>query len=219
MTEEAKLLVRAILTRIKERDGSANKTKLLKLLYLADLENFRAEGRTLTGFDWIFYQYGPWAAQYDGLLDQLAAENLIKMDKWAASELEGTRIEITESAGFGKVIKSTTALMRAQRYVDTWADKSVGSLLDYVYFETEPMLAAEKGQRLDFTKVQKQPPALYRRTPSTPDPKQLRSIKEKFMKLRQSLEAQREKSHSAYKDAPHDQVFTDALLELNGDDL
>src|SRR5260370_23010379 len=41
----------ALLTRVKERGGNANKTKLLKLLYPADIEHFRKHGETLTGFD------------------------------------------------------------------------------------------------------------------------------------------------------------------------
>ena len=56
MKPQARELTLGILTRIKEREGTANKTKLLKLLYLADIEQYRATGETVTGFDWIFYQ-------------------------------------------------------------------------------------------------------------------------------------------------------------------
>src|SRR5258707_14802558 len=44
-------LALALLTGVKERGGTANKTKLLKLLYLADIEHFRKHGETLTAFD------------------------------------------------------------------------------------------------------------------------------------------------------------------------
>ena len=45
----------------REVEGTANKTKLLKLLYLTDIEFFRAAEQPLTGFDWIYYLYGPWS--------------------------------------------------------------------------------------------------------------------------------------------------------------
>jgi uncharacterized phage-associated protein len=59
MKSTAKELALGVLTRVKELDTSVSKTKLLKLLYLADIEHFRTTGETLTGFDWIFYWYGP----------------------------------------------------------------------------------------------------------------------------------------------------------------
>jgi hypothetical protein len=83
MKPQAKELALAILTRIGEREGTANKTKLLKLMYLADIEYYRATGETLTGFDWLFFLYGPWATKYDALLEQLDAEGTINLEKWS----------------------------------------------------------------------------------------------------------------------------------------
>ena len=71
MKPEAKDLALAILTRIREQGGSCNRTKLLKLLYLSDIEHFRGARETVTGFDWLFYLYGPWAREYDELLTSL----------------------------------------------------------------------------------------------------------------------------------------------------
>jgi uncharacterized protein YwgA len=78
-------LVLALLTRVKERGGAANKTKLLKLLYLADIEHFRKHGETLSGFDWIFYLYGPWSAEYDSLLEELVQRDLMRAFASAAA--------------------------------------------------------------------------------------------------------------------------------------
>ena len=57
MKPEAQEVALAILTRVNERAGFVNKTKLLKLLYLADIEHYRKFGETLSGFDWIFYLF------------------------------------------------------------------------------------------------------------------------------------------------------------------
>jgi hypothetical protein len=55
-------LISAVASYIAECGGAPTKTKVLKLLYLLDIEAFRKTQNTLTGFDWIFYLYGPWAA-------------------------------------------------------------------------------------------------------------------------------------------------------------
>jgi hypothetical protein len=219
MTNEAKKLARAILSRIREREGSANKTKLLKLLYLADLENYRTEGRTITGFDWIFFHYGPWAAEYDALLDQLTAEHAIEADKWASSDLEGVNLRIAEPANLGEVIKPTTALFRVQRYIDIWAIGSVSSLLDYVYFETEPMSGADKGTKLDFAKIRKDPPSMYRRKSSGEEQGKIIALRKKFSARREVLDGQREKTQKQFAEGPHDQIFIDAIATLNSDDF
>ena len=183
MKPQAKDLALAILTRIEEREGTANKTKLLKLLYLADIENFRATGQTLTGFDWIFYMYGPWSSEYDRLLEQLQAEGAVDVEKWATTGVEGERITAKERVPLKKLQLPTEAFFRTRRQVDTWADRGVSRLLDYVYFETEPMDGAEKMQPLDFSKVPKQAPQLYRRTSSGTEPSALKRLRRKILEF------------------------------------
>ena len=209
MKPEARNLALGILTRIKEREGTANKTKLLKLLYLADIESFRFSGETLTGFDWIFYLYGPWAAEYDALLKQLETEDAIQIDRWAKADIEGERIAPQESTQLERVIASMEVSFRVKHYVDTWADRGVATLLDYVYFETEPMRNAIKMERLDFSKVSKEPPRPYRRTKSGSDPKELRRLKARFAEEMKKLPSGR--TGVSYQQAPYDAAFLEAI--------
>jgi len=53
---------------------------------------FIKAGTTLTGFDWVFYLYGPWAADFDKALEQLQAEQVIDVGDWADGFLEGKEI-------------------------------------------------------------------------------------------------------------------------------
>ncbi len=64
-------VIKAILTRARERDGYVTKTKLLKYLYLFDLEHYRRFGNTFTGFTWTFHLYGPWAREFEDLYARL----------------------------------------------------------------------------------------------------------------------------------------------------
>src|SRR5690348_15440932 len=73
-------------------DGGVGKTKLLKLLYLSDIEYFRVFRRTLTGFDWRFYLYGPWAPQFDEILQRLDQQDAISRRAWSNDAVEGEQL-------------------------------------------------------------------------------------------------------------------------------
>lgn len=207
MKEQAKELALAILTRIEEREGTANKTKLLKLMYLADIENYRVTGETLTGFDWLFFLYGPWSSEYDTLLEQLDSEGSIHLEKWSAGTVEGERVTARTRIPLDRLGLSTNAFFRAQRQIDTWADSGIPKLLDYVYFQTEPMQNAEKMKPLDFTKVSKEPPTLYKRLSSGTTPGEIQRLRRKFSEVKSQA---KDKSLS-FQSAPYDDAFVDAL--------
>jgi hypothetical protein len=207
MKPQAKDLALAILTRIEEREGSANKTKLLKLMYLADIENYRAKKETLTGFDWLFFLYGPWATEYDALLEQLDSEGSIGLEKWATGTIEGERISARIQVPLDRVGLSTDAYFRIQRQIDTWADSGIPKLLDYVYFQTEPMQNAEKMKPLDFTTVREEPPIPYRRLSSGTAPGDVRRLRRKFL----DIQSQGTAVPLSYQSAPYDAAFLDAM--------
>lgn len=52
---------RRALLYVVEQLGEVNVTKLQKILYLSDLEHYRASGTTLTGARWVRYTHGPMA--------------------------------------------------------------------------------------------------------------------------------------------------------------
>lgn len=214
MKPRARELVLAILTRIHEVEGTANKTKLLKLLYLADIEHFRATGETFTGFDWIYYLYGPWTPEYDDLIKQLEAEGALRLEPWVSGGIEGERVTASERVELDRVITSADVFFRTRRQVDTWADRAIPRLLDYVYFETEPMQGAVKMQRLDFTKVAKEPPRLYRRTKSGADPSTLRSLRRKFAEMSKGTAGLGAWEAISYPAAQFDEKYLAALAEF-----
>jgi hypothetical protein len=180
MKPEARDLALAILSRIREQGGSCNRTKLLKLLYLSDIEHYRSSRDTVTGFDWLFYLYGPWSPEYDQLLTSLEAEGLISLDAWGKGTIEGERVSAIEPRRLESVLKGAVECLTVQRYIDRWAASSVPSLLDFVYFETAPMENAVKGARLDFSRVSSEAPIMYRRTSSQTNPDELTRIRKKM---------------------------------------
>ena len=217
MKPEAQEIALAILARVQEQDGIVNKTKLLKLLYLADIEHYRTSGETLTGFDWILHYYGPWSGEYDNLLDGLVQSTLIAVDSWSNGDREGARIRVLEPRDLNKIIKNTDEFFRIQHQVDCWRDRSLSELLDYVYFETEPMVDAVNGQRLRFDSVVKDGPKLYRRAKSTTHPEALKRLRLKMQELRKRSDAAREVALKEFRSPVFDDIYAAALTELDGE--
>ena len=215
MTAAAKNLIRAILTRLRELESTASKTKLLKLLYLADIEHFRKTGSTLTGFDWIFYLYGPWAADFDKALDQLESEALIDVKGWTDTSFEGREIRISDPLDLGKVIADADEYFRTKRMIDTFAALSTPELLDYVYFSTEPMEGAEKLKPLDFNKVSREGPRLYKRSASGTPRKKVEGIKARFQAVREEIEKASQESIARFWTPTFDEHYIKALEVLN----
>ena len=52
-------LITHLVVELRDMDAGFGKTKLVKLLYLIDVENWRRSRKTLTGLEWNFYHYGP----------------------------------------------------------------------------------------------------------------------------------------------------------------
>ena len=49
--------------------GRIQRTKLIKLVYLADMLSYQRRGRIITEIDYIYYDYGPWSPIFYGALE------------------------------------------------------------------------------------------------------------------------------------------------------
>lgn len=210
MNREAKDLALAILAT----SGSASpvgKTRLLKLLYLADIENFRERRRTMTGFDWKFYLYGPWAHEYDVLLNEMESEGTIGRQVWSSDQREGEHIRGLRSVSFLLLGIDLAVAGRIRQIVENWAERPLGELLDYVYFGTEPMEGAEKGERLSFETVPREAPELYKRASSGASQGELAGIRRRLKDAGTSGP----QAVAVFHGAPRDEVYLAALEVMN----
>jgi hypothetical protein len=174
-------LISAVASYISECGGATTKTKLLKLLYLLDIEAYRQTGQTLTGFDWIFHRFGPWAASYDDALADAAQANRVKI---AAREFDegATFINSVEKVPISQVFTNIVQELTAKRIIEAWATKPTVELLDYVYFHTAPMRDAERHAALDFSTVLTEPKlAHYKGLKSDTDPREAARKRRQFL--------------------------------------
>jgi len=89
-------LISAVATFVRDSGGAPSKTKILKLLYLLDIESYRKTGATLTGFEWKFYKYGPWAESYDDALQAAAQANKILVNERRLMKVRPSSIRLKD---------------------------------------------------------------------------------------------------------------------------
>ena len=93
--------------------------------------------------------------------------------------------------------------------VEQWGLDSLPAILDYVYFETEPMQDAKRGEYLDFSKIQIE-------SPIPPETVKLKLSDEFINEMRQRLEDRRETRKKTRQEARkateprYDEVYFEA---------
>jgi hypothetical protein len=183
-TARVETLIAAIATWIREKNSYLTKTKLLKLLYLFDLAYFRSHGATFTGFSWKFFHLGPWAAEYDPILEGMLAQEILTQQ---FSESETAFYKPTEPTELQTALPQLKDELTLRQILNQWGDKSTGEILDYVYFQTAPMETAVRNQPLDFSAIPQSSGIKYERNASGATPNEIKRLKAQFEKRRAEL--------------------------------
>jgi Antitoxin SocA-like, Panacea domain len=122
-------------------------TRLVKLLYLTELEYFRRKRERLTDLVWKFYHYGPYPPALESVLGNPDIETL----QWKGGKSSRQLVKDEDAFMEAHADEELEALIG--QLVKEWGDADLNRLLDYVYFETEPMQGAKRGEILDISRV------------------------------------------------------------------
>ena len=211
MNEITKSLVPAVVSCVEEAGGYVTKTKLLKLLYLLDVEFYRAHGDTLTGFDWKFFHLGPWTGEFDPLIDALIESGSLVAHTATKPDYDTTFYHASEPTDFGKLFRTAADEFSLKNVLRTWADSTTGEILNHVYFNTEPMERGVRNERLDFTSIPQQPKERYTRPASGVHPNEIRRGRTEFDKKISATRA------PAFDFTPprYDDEFTKGIAKLD----
>jgi len=139
-------LIVAIAKQYKEKEGIAPaKTKLLKLAYLAEVYYVRLIGERLTDQEWVFWKYGPYFWKYEAIISNEAIfVKPVQVDDFYPVEVRDD-YQTNETS-----LDEQNAIVRVLEH----ASDDLNQILDYVYFDTEPMMKAQtRGESLDFGSV------------------------------------------------------------------
>jgi len=164
-------IVEAIL---KEHGNSIPKTKLLKLAYLVDLIHFRRFSKRIIDETWIYYLYGPYVLKYDEIL----TDGPFEIEEVETEEETTAQLVTLEGSQSRTKLELELSLI-IQKVVSEYGERSLKELLNYIYFETEPMMNAKRRmEKLDFGTVQNE--AFYKVKALKINPEDKEEIRNRF---------------------------------------
>lgn len=217
---DLKPLIRYIVDQVNEQGGAVGRTALMKLVYLIDVEHYRSYGKQATGLKWRFHHYGPYAAELDAdvrSLDLDVDEHIFngKIGNRLASGYQYHRTgDWRDIEGAFNARFDASAKRCVDKVIEQWGLDSLPTILDYVYFETEPMQDAKRGEYLDFSKISVAPAA-------PPVTAKLAFSGEFFSNMRQRLEEKREKKRESIRKATeprYDEIYIEACKLMASED-
>ncbi len=149
----AQNILLSILSEAQSKNLTVGKTQLVKYFYLTEVEYYRETGSRLTDLDWKFYHYGPYAFELGTMLE----EKIFNREEIEISaEKSFNKFTVAEPTKYYNDLVDVKTSLIVKRIVGRWGDKPLQELLDFVYFETEPMQAVDRrGQKLDFSTIKK----------------------------------------------------------------
>jgi hypothetical protein len=202
----------ALVTWIDEHGSYATKTKLLKLLYLFDMEYYRTHRSTFTGFGWKFFHLGPWAAEYDPALQRLVA-NATLSEQRSSSEYETALYKPGMGVGTRQAFANVRDECILLDVLKRWGTRTTGEILNYVYFQTEPMEAGIRNQPLDFSLIPAERPPVYSRSFSGKKAADIRKLRAKFERTQAEKKA-REQQPFTFTPPRYDEEYFEAMAKL-----
>lgn len=148
-----KEILLSILSEAETRNFQVGKTQLVKYLYLVEVEYFRETDKRLTDLEWKFYFYGPYAFELEPIFD---LPEFLKEEIQLKNGKTFNKFAVAETLTKYKDIVDAKVSLIIKRVIGEWGNKALQELLDFVYFETEPMESVKnRGDVLDFSTIQR----------------------------------------------------------------
>lgn len=193
-----------LINEIKKHRLNVGKVKFVKLLYLLEWLYYRQNKKRLTDLDWRFLHYGPYPMDFEYVLNE--------------SEIEPTQTVIDNERTFFDFSKSSKEeyhlepeILNLMSYVvQEWGSMDTNSLLNYVYFRTDPMIEAERGEKLDFSQNHE-----YLHYPKIKMPTLSRDNKKKLKKLMKNFLKNKKETIKCSPKAISDEYLNDALSTMD----
>lgn len=151
-------LIHFIVWHATENEIKLTRLRLVKFLYLADLYYAREnDGQTFTDLPWAFVYYGPYCTEVLSEINNAVKRDLIKEEvydsQYADKDYYLYRSISEEEPRLSRKLP-TYMVSELKWAIKEWGEDT-SRLLDYVYFETEPMVNVHRGDKLDFSNAQK----------------------------------------------------------------
>jgi hypothetical protein len=217
MNQATKPLITAIATVAKEKQVYLSKTKLLKLLYLFDVEYFRRHRATFTDFGWKFFHLGPWTNEFDTVLEELVRDDILVPRQSSRPDYDSISYLPVEDQDVEGVLPNVHDELAFKKVLNVWLERPLGEILDHVYFHTEPMENAVRNTPLDFNVIPGQQPERYIRSASQTMPRDASRIRRAFNERLTELRANQGMTTDSFTPPRYDEEFYQAMAKLETD--
>jgi hypothetical protein len=144
---DLRAIIAYIVARSLDRGITLTQTRLVKLLYLVDVDRVAGRAKPLSGLRWVFFHYGPYALELPETLAKMEGSEII-------TRRYGDAILYTFAPGAPSGDDWVSSAQRSvDRVVARFAPLEQNELLDHVYFHTGPMIGAKRGEPLDLSRA------------------------------------------------------------------
>ncbi len=144
-------LVRNLLLYITDQlhdlEGQISTIRLVKILYLIDLEYYNNHGKTLTEIDWVYYHFGPYFFELGDILRSASID--LDAREFVTERGRGFTYHTNEEQEMPKGLEFHVE-SSINRIIKRWALEDTPILLDFVY-HTLPIVYGKRGTSLDFS--------------------------------------------------------------------
>lgn len=123
-----------------KKDGKIPKTKLAKLLYLADFSWFYENMKSMSGMQYRRIKYGPVPDSYFRALDELEDEGKINIDRSKSDVMLISETDSSKRDSLTTIDKKEKALMT--KVANKWMDKRTPEIVNFTHGQLPYKLCA-----------------------------------------------------------------------------
>lgn len=229
MTLDLKKLVQYAVWLANQFDMAVTETRLIKYLYLIDYFNAQVnQGKILTGWSWAFVNFGPYCSEAFDALEQSVEAGLVEEHYYDSKYEDKDKYRLFKVVrdsrdGEPSIERDLHIHVRSQlqKIMRLYGDDTT-RLLDYVYYDTEPMQDVLPKQGLDFSLVQIHEilPTIKMKKISPDSLKRGAGIMDVLKKRHQGAIADSSKRYKLRAGCGlYDEEYNRALKYLDGEDL
>jgi hypothetical protein len=144
--EFVRRLLLYLVDQLQDMMASISSIRLIKLLYLIDIEYYLKYKRLLTSINWVFYKYGPYFFEWDDIVRSASLD--LEIEEIETPKGRGFTYKSIEPQDISKEVNFATEQL-IRHILDRWSFEETKDLLDYVY-STPPIKMGQRGNPLDF---------------------------------------------------------------------
>ncbi len=145
--ELVRRLLLYIVDQLQDLGAPISTIRLVKLLYLIDLEHYNHYCKPLTGIEWVKYDYGPY---FFALPEVIRAASLdLEPEEFETEHGKGVTFRSLETQDISDIVRFPVQAM-IDSILKRWAYEDTSVLLEHVY-KTLPVQHGNYRQPLDFT--------------------------------------------------------------------